>query len=449
MKGLISKNVFLSLAGCLLFSYVQAQEIANEPTLALTLDKALEIALNDNPTIKIAGQEIKLKKEANKEAYSGLFPEASLSGTYSRTLKKQTMVMDFGGESMTIKMGSDNSYNGGLSISLPLFAPALYKAISLTKTDVDLAVEKARSSKLDLINQVTKAYYQLLLAQDGYDVLQKSYQQAETNFEMVKAGYEQGKVSEYDKIRADVQVRGLKPTLLSTSNGVILAALQLKVLIGVDAGTLVAVEGNLNDYEIIMFRQELNGDKLDLANNSDLKQLDLNAMLLEKNIKIQQTNFMPTLGMAFNYAYLSLNNDFKFSDYKWNPYSTLGFSLTVPLFKASNFTKLRQTKIQMRQLTETRINVERQLNTLATSYKSSMNTGCEQVLSNKEGVFQAEKGREIARKRYEIGKGTILELNDSEIALIQAQLAYNQSIFDYLTAKADLDKVLGKESISE
>jgi outer membrane protein TolC len=449
MKSLISKNVFLSLAGCLLFGYAQAQEVAGKPVLTLTLDKALEIALNDNPTIKIAGQEINLKKEVNKEAYSGLFPEASLSGTYSRTLKKQTMVMDFGGQSTTIKMGSDNTYNGGISVNLPLFAPALYKAISLTKTDVDLAVEKARSSKLDLINQVTRAYYQVLLARDGYDVLQKSYQQAEANLEMVKVGYEQGKVSEYDKIRADVQVRSLKPTLLATNNGLTLATLQLKALIGVDATMQVVVEGRLNDYEMIMFRQELNDDALNLANNSDLKQLDLNAMLLKKNLKIQQTNFMPTLGMAFNYAYLSLNNDFKFSDYKWNPYSTLAFSLTVPLFKASNFTKLKQTKIQIRQLNETRIHTERQLNTLATSYKSSMNAGCEQVLSNKEGVFQAEKGREIARKRYDVGKGTILELNDSEVALIQAQLAYNQSIFDYLTAKADLDKVLGKESISE
>ncbi|KAA6344071.1 hypothetical protein EZS27_008291 [termite gut metagenome] len=449
MKGLTIKKIFLSLASCLILGYVQAQEAVLQP-FTLTLEKALEIALSDNPTIKVAGQEIELKKEANKEAYAGLFPEASMSGTYSRTLKKQTMVMDFGGQSTTIKMGSDNTYNGGLSIALPLFAPALYKAISLTKTDVDLAVEKARSSKLDMINQVTKAYYQLLLAQDGYDVLQKSYKQAEANLEMVKAGYEQGRVSEYDKIRADVQVHNLKPTLVSTSNGVVLAELQLKVLIGVNADTKIAVEGNLKDYEMVMFRQELNDNKLNLANNSDLKQLDLNATLLHKNLKLQQTNFMPTFGVAFSYSYLSLNNDFKFSDYKWNPYSTVNFSLTVPLFKASNFTKLKQTRIQMRQLTETRINVERQLNTLAASYKSSMNAGCEQVLSSKEGIFQAEKGREIAHKRYEVGKGTILELNDSEVALTQAQLAYNQSIFDYITAKADLDKVLGEEdTISE
>ena len=103
--------------------------------------------------------------------------------------------MDFGGESQTIQVGSDNSYNGGLNVSLPVFAPTLYKSINLTKTDVELAVEKARSSKLDLVNQVTKAYYQLLLAQDSYKVLLQSYAQAEANYEVVKAKYEQGTVS--------------------------------------------------------------------------------------------------------------------------------------------------------------------------------------------------------------------------------------------------------------
>ena len=73
----------------------------------------------------------------------------------------------------------------------------------------------------------------------------------------------------------------------------------------------------------------------------------------------------------------------------------------------------------------------------------------EQVISNREAVVQAEKGRLIAEKRYEIGKGTILELNSSEVALTQAQLTYNQSIYDYLTAKADLDKVLGRDYVNE
>ena len=84
-----------------------------------------------------------------------------------------------------------------------------------------------------------------------------------------------------------------------------------------------------------------------------------------------------------------------------------------------------------------------------TSYLDNMTASTEQVISNREAVVQAEKGRLIAEKRYEVGKGTILELNNSEVALTQAQLTYNQSIYDYLTAKADLDKVLGRDYVNE
>ena len=103
--------------------------------------------------------------------------------------------------------------------------------------------------------------------------------------------------------------------------------------------------------------------------------------------------------------------------------------------------------MQLKQLDQTRINTERQLKMQAQSYLNNMSASTEQVVSNKEAVFQAEKGRTIAEKRYEVGRGTILELNSSEVALTQAQLTYNQSIYDYLVAKADLDLVMGVEDV--
>ena len=218
---------------------------------------------------------------------------------------------------------------------------------------------------------------------------------------------------------------------------------------GMDTEVEIAADGNLKDYEMVMFRRQMESNQLNLNNNSDLKQLDLNADLLKKTLAMQRTNFMPTLAASFNYSYTSLNNDFKMSHYKWFPYSTVGLSLSIPLFKASNFTKVKQTKIQMQQLAENRTNVYRQLTMQATSYLDNMAASTEQVVSNKEGIGQAEKGRLIAQKRYEVGKGTILELNDSEVALTQAQLTYNQSIYDYLVAKADLDQVLGREEVTE
>lgn len=420
--------------------WVNAQD-----TLRLDLNQAIEIALSENPTIKVAEKEIQLKKETRKEAFAGLFPEIALQGSYSRAIKKQTMVMDMGGgKPMEIQVGTDNSYNGGLVVSLPIYAPALYKSIKLTRTDVDLALEKARSSKLDMVNQVTKAFYQLLLSQDSYEVLKRSYAQSEENYNVVSAKFQQGLVSEYDKISAEVQMRSLKPSVVSAANGVNLARLQLKVLMGLQADMPIAVEGKLKDYEMEMFREQLNNDPVDLSGNSDLRQLSLNAKLLERNLKIQRANFLPTLAASFNYMYMSLNNDFKMAHYRWYPYSTFGLSLSIPLFKASNFTKTKQTKIQLAQMNDTRVNVERQLNMQVQSYKDNMASSTEQVVSNKEAVMQAQKGRDIAEKRYEVGNGTILELNNSEVALTQAELVYNQSIYDYLVAKADMDKVLGR-----
>ncbi|MDR3286042.1 MAG: TolC family protein [Prevotellaceae bacterium] len=453
MKSFLrTKKILLLMLGFTLSANIQAQDslrINNSGALKITLQQAIEIAQNENPTIRIADKEIELKKVANQEVYANLYPQASAVGTYSRTIKKQTMVMEFGGASQRIQVGSDNSYSGGIQINLPLFAPALYQTINLTKADIELASEKAHASKLDLVNQVVKAYYQLLLAQDSYDVLEKSYKNAEENYKNIDARYQQGLVSEYDKIRAEVQMRSIKPSVVSAANGIRLAMLQLKVLMGIDPTTEIAVEGNLKDHESGMFSRQIHASSMNLEQNSDMKQLDLTSEMLRRQLKVQRTSYLPTLSATFGYMYTSLNNDFKVFHYNWFPYSTLGLNLNIPLFNATTSKKTKQIKIQIEQMQDVRINTERQLNMLVQSYLDNMSANVEQVISNKESINQAQKGRTIAVKRYEVGAGTILEINDSEIALTQAELVYNQSIYNYLTAKADLYKTLGRDTIVE
>ena len=105
--------------------------------------------------------------------------------------------------------------------------------------------------------------------------------------------------------------------------------------------------------------------------------------------------------------------------------------------------------VQIRQLEQNRLDTERKLNMQITSYQTNMAASSEQVVSNRENVMQAQKAVQIAGKRYEVGKGTVLELNTSQVQLTEAELTYNQSIYDYLVAKADLDQVLGKDYIAE
>lgn len=436
------KTVFALLSAITLT--VNAQE--NTPTMELTLDKAIELALSDNPTIKVAEKEIELKEVSKAEAWQNLLPQVSLDGAIQYNIQVASMKMDMSGQTMEIKMGKDNSntWNAGLQVAIPLYAPAVYKAMNLSKSDLELAYEKSRGSKIDLINQVTKAYYQLMLAQDSYEVLNENYRLAEANFNVVSAMFEQGRVSEYDKISAEVQKQNAWPSVVSGKKSVELAQLQLKVLMGVTADVTFVIEDNLKNYESEML--QIHANEIDLSNNSSLKQIDLQGELLSKQRKMLQTSFQPTLALVGSYQLQSISNtNWNIAKYNWSNAASLTLSLSIPLYKASNFTSLKSNKIQQSQLAETRINTERMLSMQAQSYIDNMTSSAEQLQSNKQAVELAQKGVEISQKRYDIGRGTILELTNSQVSLTNTRLSYNNTIFEYLVAKSDLQKVLGKE----
>ena len=442
MSKLIGNGVFWAIAFALTASTTQAQETLN--VLRLTLDEAIAIALEENPTIQIADEEVALKKVANKESWQNLLPEASISAALDHTIKAAEMKLG----NQSFKMGQDNSNTGsaGLSISLPVYAPAVYKAMSLSKTDIELSLEKSRATRQDLVNQVTKAYYQLMLTQDTYDVMLASFKLAEDNFNIANAKYEQGAVSEFDKISAEVQMRSTRPGVVSASNAITLSKLQLKVLMGITEDIDIQIKDSLAAYETEVFANELMTGNESLENNTTIKQLELNQKMLHQNIKLLRTNFIPTLGVAFSYQYQSLYNDnWNFFNYDWANSSSIMFSLSIPLYRASNFTKVKSARIELLQLDLNKTNTERNLNMMVKSYRNNMMASSEQVASNKENVYQAEKAVQIAGKRYEVGKGTVLELNSSQVSLTEAQLVYNQSIYDYLIAKADLNQVVGMD----
>ncbi len=439
----IKMRLKTALAMLALCTLTYAQETTT-PTMHLTLDKAIELALSENPTIKVAEQEIQLKEVSKKEAWQNLLPTVSLDGTVTYNIKVAEIKTSMG----SFKMGMDdsNTWNGAINVSLPLYAPAAYRTITMTKKDIELAVEKSRASKIDMVNQVTKAFFQLMLAQDSYKVLMDNYKQAEINYDIVNAKFEQGSVSEYDRISSEVQMRSAWPNVVSGQNAVELAKLQLKVLMGITADVNLVIDDKLTNYENEMQKATETAEQLSLDNNSTLRQIDLSGELLNQTRKMLKTSFQPTLALVGSYQYQSMSNtNWEINNYNWSNASSLTLSLSIPLFKASNFTKLKSNKIQQWQLAQTRLNTERMLRMQAQSYLDNMTASAEQLESNKKAVELAQKGLQISQKRYEVGKGTILELNNSQVSLTNTQLTYNNSIYEYLVAKSDLQTVLGKE----
>ncbi len=423
----------------------QVQSDASLGTMSLTLEKAIGIALDENPTIRVADRDVELKKIADSEAWQALLPTLDATLSFSHSIK--VAEMKIGGNK--IKFGQDGSSTatGALALNLPVFAPAVYQNMKLTKEDVLLAQEKARSSKLDLVNQVTKAYYSALLAQDSYAVMQKSYNTSKENFDVVNSKYKVGSVSEYDKISAEVQMRSMNSSLVSAQTGLNLAMLQLKVLMGVTADVAFVIDDSLKRYESGLALPQSEAAGYELERNSSLLQLDYNMKLLERTRKLLKTNFLPTVGIQLTGQYQSVSNpDWNVFGYSYSPSASIAFAVNIPIFHADNWTKLKSNRVRIAQLEDTRLDTERKLSMAVESYKQNMASTIAQVESNSEAVKQAGKAVQISGKRYEVGRGTILELNQSETALTQAELTYVQSIYDYLTNKADLDYTLGRET---
>jgi outer membrane protein TolC len=415
-----------------------------QDSLRLNLDRVLEIALNDNPTITVSNRELEIQKYAKKETITGLFPTISVSGTASDAIVQQKMKLSFSPEPIT--MGQQYTYALSGTVALPLVAPQLWKTISLNEEQVKLSVETARSSKVSTIAEVKNAYYSLLLARDSYEALEANYKTSEMNAQTVTAKYQQGTVSEYDKLVADVQVASIKPQLLNSSNGIKLAEMQLKVLMGVDVNEPIVFEGKLSDYE-----QELFADLMKLKNdtslvdNSALRQLDIQTRQLKLAEKINKMGYIPTLALSLSAGYQAYADKINPFDAQYFGNTTLALSLNWTLFDGgTKYMKTKQNKLSLENLQTQRENLVRQLELSVTNSLNSIETSAEQVVSNKENVYSAERAYSISQKRYDIGSGTLLEMTSSESSLLSARLQYVQSIYDFLSARATLEETLGK-----
>ncbi|MDR3366879.1 MAG: TolC family protein, partial [Prevotellaceae bacterium] len=202
------KKVMLTAGCCLALAGGFSAQAAD--TLRVNLEKALEVALSDNPTIKIADREIERVDYSKKAAWYGLLPSLSGTGQYGKYLLPSAMSM----MGQVMDSPTDFTASATLTFSLPLVAPALWRSIQLTTLEMQLTSEKARASKITLRNDVTKAYYNILLAQDSHKALQDGYNIARQNYELAKQRYETGMAAEYDYVSAEVQMNNLLPNLL-------------------------------------------------------------------------------------------------------------------------------------------------------------------------------------------------------------------------------------------
>jgi len=482
---------------------LEKAECSDTPVV-ITLEQALEIALSENVSVKVADMEIQRSSYAKKGAYAALFPQIDLTGSYQRTIKKQVMYMDFDMSSMSsmagssatselaglftrlatleglhgiqtplpeppasdaasadaaasaagmsdgLEVGRSNTLNGGITASMPIVNAQLWKSLKLSALDVELAVEKARASRLDMVTQVKNAYFGTLMAKEAFNVYKEVYENAVSNLEETQKKYDVQKVSEFELIRAKTTVANAIPNVYNAESSVILSLWQLKAVLGVDLDMNLDVAGALEDYAQHMFYDIHHHDSISLDMNTTMKQLAIQTEQLAQNIRLQQFANIPSLAVAFNFSMNTMANDVSFSEFRWTPYSYVGLSLNIPIFAGGKrFNQIRQAKNQYQQVKLQTLNTERQLKIAVRQSLTTMETSMKSYYAAKDAVASAQKGYDIAEASYKVGRSTLIELNDAQLALTQSKLAESQAIYNFVTAKSQLEQTLGQDFINE
>lgn len=414
-------------------------------SIPISREECIDIALSQSPTIRIADMEVKRVNYSKRETIGNLLPQIGFSLSYQRSIELQTIRMNMGGQSQKLKMGSDNTWNTGFSLSLPIIAPTLWKAISISDTQIAQNLESARSSRLELVNQINKAYYALMLAISSKDVIKQNYDIAKYTAEVFKKQFEQGTASEYDVLRSEVQVKNIEPSLLDADISVRQCQLSLNVLMGIDDALNLYPTVTMEDMQEDMYGYLL--ETKNLAGNSSLRSLELQQKMASQNVAMKKLAWIPTLGASFNLNWLSLSNGPMFKDVDFSPYSSLGVSLSLPIFSGgTKWYQLKQAQVQQTELELQKENLVNSLNMQVDLALDNINRQAKQIDSSKEGVRQAKKAHDIMLKSFQIGAASYLQLQDSELANSSAQLSYLQSIYNYLISTSELDLLLGKDN---
>ena len=475
---------------------------AGDSTVVLTLDDAVKIALSENVSVKVADMEIQRSKYARKGAYGALFPQINASGMYSYALQKQKVYFgsdadDAGASSGggmagmmsgmfepiyyyieqliaqglvqpyippapdpsedsassgsdAIEMGRSNQVTMSVSASMSLVNAQLWESLRLTGDQVELAVEQARESRLGTVASVKQAYYAVLLAKASYDVYNAVFENAVENLKLTESRYNAQKASELDLTRAQSSLAAAIPNVYNAENSIYLALWQLKAVMGIDLDRAVDVSGSLEDYAGQMFRDLNEASEESLDRNTTLRQLAVQAEMLARQIRMQQYAYLPTLALSLSYNYYTQSDKFKLSQWNWLPSSTLGLSLSIPIFSGGQrYHAIKQTRVQADELELQRVNAERQLRIGIRQSLSTMDTAMKTYDAANEALKTAQKAYDIASKSYQLGKSTLTDLNNTELTLTQTRLQAASAIYNFVVAKAGLEQTLGYDFANE
>jgi len=411
-------------------------------TLFLNLDQSLKIAEENNKGLLQLKEKIRKSEFQIDQARAAFYPSLSFDGTYTRFGVIPSFPIAIPGmPERKVEIGFDNNYSLGLTLTQPIFTwGKIRNGYDISILSFRATSEEYKRKIQETEFDVVSSFYQLILAKELIKVREEAIGNLKEHLRTVQARFDAGQASEFEVLRAKVQLSNAYPPLTQAQNILDLGTNAFKNLLGIDLSTPIEVQGQLTFEPIEVAISQ--AEDYALKQRPEIESVKLQRQIASEALSIVRATHRPNLAGFGTFQYMNPFYSVQEWDYDWK----VGLSVNMPLFDGfSTKSKIRQSKSDLAQLDIVQGQVEEGIKLEVRQAISDLNLAKENISSQEENVKQAQKALEIAKVQYAEGVITSLEEMDTALALTVAQTNYLQALSDYLVAKAKYRKAIGEE----
>ncbi|HEY9490200.1 MAG TPA: TolC family protein [Chryseosolibacter sp.] len=477
------KRFLIFLIGLTVPALGMAQQQSQVP-VSFTLEECIQYALDNSINIKNAGIDEEIADARVKETRGIGLPQidASVGVLHNQKLPR------FFAQHYTPQEGEENFFdlsgvpgiqdgdvvglpnffqlktsgNAAVNINQILFNGSYLVGLKAANAYRELSIRSTRQSKEQTIQQVTKAYYGVLINKDRMNLFDNNIARVDSLLRTTKELHRNGFAEGIDVDRVQVTLNNLRAERDKFYNLQELAVHLLKFQMNYPMDQPFDVVGDIAALQVdesLLQNYELNWD---YTQRSDYALLDANRNLQQLDVKNKFSTALPSLSAFANLGYSTqspnIGGIFKtettgveetpeYGPDKWYSFTTFGVNLSIPIFSGLQRSyRLQQAKLNLMKIENNFVSLKSAIDLEVKQAAISYLNAIKSLESQRENSTLAGNVARVTKIKYEQGVGSNLEVVDAESALKEAQINYYNALYDALIAKVDLDKAYGKLS---
>ena len=420
-------------------------------TSSFTLHEAIEFAVKNNLNAENARLDINSADRRVWETAASGLPQLSASAVYNNNLSlATTLIPDFLGnpsEKIEIQFGTKHYATAGLSASQLIFSGQYFVGLQTAKLFKEFSQKNLKLTEQQVKESITQGYYLVLLAENTLQALTGNYENMQVIYNETSELYKAGFAEENDVDQLQISLTDLENAVLSMERQVVSSTNLLKYQMGLDLNQEIVLTDKLGDLVTGLNYQLLMENELDVSSNINYQILTDQEKLAMMDLKLKQSDYMPTISAFFSLDYTAQRDEFNIfsTEEDWFQASAVGLSLNVPIFSSGmRMAGVAQKHIAWKKARNTKEFAAEGLRVEFMQAQYDLANTYEKYISEKKNLELTQKVMATTEIKYNEGVASSLELTQVNDQHLRTLSSYTSAMVELLNAKMALEVLLNK-----